>query len=104
MKKLNTQTVLLVIILLITLMNGCQTCTTKNIAAKNTSKINTAIERMDTQRNIAINDFNILGDYVTSIIESVENNAEMVLILEKETDDQRIKSSGIKQLVNEYRK
>lgn len=103
-RKFDVNTILLVVILLMSLMNGCNSCSNKNSILKNSNKITKVITKLDSMEEIARRDFNQMGEYYGLTLEAIEDNAELVLILEKEIDDRKIKSSGIKTLINEYRK
>lgn len=103
-KSLSLNTILLGILILISLANGCQSCTTKNLSIqnnKNLKKLGENQELMLSRESTLIDNVNNLEK---KILKSIETNATMGLILEKEIDDRSIKSSEIKQLVNDYRK
>ena len=85
-------------------MNGCNSCNNRKAIVNNKDKINTT-----TDVALKIQDKVTLMSHMdtlnlSKILDKVEDNATMVLILEKEIDDQKIKSSGIKTIINDYRK
>lgn len=102
--KFNFNTIILVVILLVVMMNGCNTCNNSSAIKKNAKKLSTTIGIINKVDGTTVQSMELQDVLHLKQIKSIEDNAEIVLILEKEIDIQNIKSSGIKTLVNEYRK
>ena len=93
-------TILLSIILLLSLANGCQTCTNKKTLTniKWAQKSNTALMN-------SINETIQKGDSVLlkNITNIIEDNAEAGVIIEKEIDKKAISPTEVKEMFKLYR-
>lgn len=104
MKNLNTHTILLSFILLVSLMNGCQQCNNRNMINNNNNKITNLSKSIEVLSEVNRVEHKLNKENHKATILSVEKNAEMVIILESEIDSKPKNSSEIKQLINDHRK
>ena len=103
-KSVDVSQILIIILIIISLFNGCQTCANRSVINKNNTNISKIIAITNKTNEDLKKSIDTSEILFKATIDKIEENADLILVLEKEIDDQQIKSSGIKQLVNEYRK
>lgn len=95
MKNITREMQLIIVILFLTMVNSCQTCNlnTKLVQSNQVNKtLNVSLDSLESlvkQGNI-------------ELTKSVEQNAEKVIVIENEIDNQKLKSSEIKKLIKTY--
>jgi hypothetical protein len=96
--KLNTNTILLSIVLFLNLLNGCQSCSNRNAIMQNKQSMEIQMKNLKRENSAYL-------DTLTKNLQSiVEINAEAQVIIEKEIDNEKIlKPTHVKEMFNQYR-
>lgn len=94
-KNIKSDTIIYITILLLFIMNGCNNCSSRNSLEKSTSKEIKALKTELVQ---------LQAEQLKQTLHTIEFNSEMILIIEKESDERKINSTELKKLINEYRK
>lgn len=103
--KLNTTQILLIVVLVFSLFNGCQSCSNRTAIKQTKQALHS---KMETLHKANISAFNMLSQMNSTnasyLQEVIEKNAEAQVIIEKEIDrDASMKPTDIKKMLKQYR-
>jgi cell division protein FtsB len=103
--KINTTQILLIVVLILSLFNGCQSCSNRTAIKQNKQSLEAQIETLQKSNTSS---FNLLSKMHSTnanhMVEVVEQNTEAQVIIEKEIDrDATMKPTEIKKMFKEHR-
>jgi hypothetical protein len=95
MKNITNEIKILIVVLFLSMVNSCQTCNLNTkLAQSNQFNKNLSLS-IDSLKSL-------VNTKHGELVKHIENNAEKVIVIENEIDNQKLKSSEIKKLIKTY--
>ena len=101
----NPTTIMLAIILILTMFNGCQSCSNRSAIKQNKKQLQSAIDQHRQENISSSNMLSKMHSTNAKYLEKViEQNAEAGVIIEKEIDrDATLKPTQVKEMFKQHR-